>query len=111
VVTLLPVEVWIPTTPTEIPASDMEVVTRLLTPERYYEGGMNDHITPPIALVEVTHSDQSKSHLYVRWSGKNPALVSLDGRNYFYATNHPDVHDGAVQLVALVRRVAEAKKG
>src|SRR4051812_30754135 len=67
----------IPTT-TEIPASDMEIVTRLITPERYYEGGVNDHITPPIAVVVLTHSDQSESRLFIRWSGKNPALVSLD---------------------------------
>ncbi len=95
--------------PTEIPAGEFGRVMRLVTPDRYYEGGVNDWIIPLIAEVVITHEDQPDSQLLVRWAGKNPATISVDGRHYYYGVPHEDIHDGGMQLVALVRRLAEAK--
>ena len=95
--------------PTEIPASEIDRVVRLVTPDKYYEGGVNDWITPLIAEVVFTHEGQPDTRLLVRWAGKNPATISVDGRNYFYGKPHEEVHDGGMQLIGLVQRLNEAK--
>jgi hypothetical protein len=92
---------------TEIPATDLDFAMRLLTPDKYYEGGVNDWITPLIAEVVITHEGQADTRLLVRWAGKNPAIVSVDGRNYFYGRPDEDIHDGGTQLLRLVHRLAE----
>jgi hypothetical protein len=94
---------------TEIPAGDVDFVWRLLTPDKYYEGGVNDWVTPLIAEAVITHEGQPDTRLLVRWAGKNPAIISVDGRNYFYGRPDADVHDGGVQLVRIVQRLTEAK--
>ncbi len=94
---------------TEVPVGDIEHVMRLVTPDVYYSGGVSDWITPLIAEVIITHEGQKDTHLLVRWAGKNPATISVDGRHYFYGTTHEDIGDGGIQLVALVRRLAEVK--
>ena len=97
--------------PTAIPAGEFDHVMRLITPDKYYEGGVNDWITPLIAEVVITHEGQADTRLLVRWAGKNPATISVDGRHYFYGRPHEEVHDGGMQLVALVRRLDKAKSG
>jgi hypothetical protein len=95
--------------PTEIPAGDFGQVMRLVTPGKFYEGGVNDKVIPLIAEVVITHEGQPDTRLLVRWTGKNPAAISVDGHNYFYGVSHPDIHDGAMQLFALVERLAKVK--
>jgi hypothetical protein len=95
--------------PTQIPAGDFEQVMRLLTPGQYYEGGINDWITPLIAEVVIAHEGQPETRLLVRWSGKNPALLSVDGKHYFYGQLHDGIYDGGLQLAALAQKLAEAK--
>jgi hypothetical protein len=96
--------------PVDIPPEQLDLAFRLLTPEKYFEGGVQDFIFPIVAEAVVTHADGSETRVLVRDLGHNPAVVTLDGRNYFYARNDPDVHAGAVQLVRLVNEVAYAKK-
>ena len=109
-VTLYPMRGAYPegTPPIEIPPADLDNVMRLVTPDSYYEGGTHDRISPLIAEVVITHEARPETLLHVRDGGKNPALISADG-HYFYGKPHDDVYDGAIQLVALVRRLAEAK--
>ncbi len=95
--------------PTEIPAGEFDHVMRLVTPDKYLEGGVNDLIHRLIAEVVITHEDGHNTWVLVRWTGKNPPAVSVDGRHYFYARPYDDVYDGGMQLVTLVRRLAEAK--
>jgi len=62
-----------------------------------------------IAMIVITHESQPPTTILVRNSGHNPALVSVDGRNYFYAELHDDAPDGALQLYRVVQRF-ETKK-
>jgi hypothetical protein len=110
-VTFYPVSQWpakaLP--PTEISASEFDYATRLLTPDRYYEGGVNDKITPLIAEGRITHESGPDTLLLVRDSGVNPVLISVDGQNYFYGKVYDDVGAGSVDLYRLVHRVAKGK--
>jgi hypothetical protein len=91
---------------TEIPADKFEYALRLLTPEEN-EPNINDVITPLIAEVILTHDGPVNTRILVRDSGKSPALVTLDGRHYFYARSDEDTQAGAIQLIRLVRMVRE----
>ena len=111
-VTIYPYEPWMKTgyPPTEIPAGKLDYARRLVTPDKYYEGGVNDMFTPLMAVVVLTHEGQPDTRLLVRHSGHNPALISVDGRNYFYGRNEEDIHDGGLDLLRLVRQVTDAKQ-
>jgi hypothetical protein len=95
--------------PTEIPPGDVDQVMRLVTPDIYYEGGVHDWITPLIAEVVITHEGQPDTHLLVRWAGANPAMISVDGRNYFYGVPHKGIKDGGAKLVGIVQEIAITK--
>jgi hypothetical protein len=95
--------------PVDIPRDKQDLAFRLLTPETYFEGGVHEFITRIVAEAIITHVDGEKTSVLVRDHGKNPAVVTVDGRNYFYARNDPDVHAGAIQLIALVREVCDKK--
>ncbi|MGE3806866.1 MAG: hypothetical protein AB7K24_19540 [Gemmataceae bacterium] len=88
--------------PVEIPPEKLDQVYRRLTPDTYYEGGVCDFITPIVAKAVITHDDGTETSVLVRDGGHNPAVVSLDGRNYFYARSDPDVYAGAYELFQVV---------
>jgi hypothetical protein len=104
-VILYPAPEWNRTSspPANIPAEKLDYAWRLVTPDTYYRGGVNDWITPLMGEVILTHEDGSSTRLLVRWSGHNPALISVDGRHYFYGRADKDIHDGGVQLIRLAR--------
>ena len=93
--------------PTEIPAAELDYAFRLVTPDRYYEGGLIER--PLMAVVVLSHESWPDTMLLVRWSGHNPALISVDGRNYFYGRNDEDIGDGGLQLLRLVHKLTDAK--
>lgn len=97
--------------PVDIPPDKLDLAFRLLTPEKYFGGTVYDFITRIVAEAVITHADGSQTFVMVRDHGHNPAVVSVDGRNYFYARNDPDVYAGAIELIRLVKEVAHAKKG
>ena len=96
--------------PVDIPPDKLDLAFRMLTPATYFEGEVHEFITPVVAEAVVIHADVKETFLLVRDHGKNPAVVTVDGRKYFYARNDPDVHAGATQLIGLVREVARQKK-
>lgn len=96
--------------PVDIPPDRLDLAFRLLTPETHFEGGVHEFITPVVAEAVVTHADGKETFVLVRDHGKNPAVVTVDGRTYFYARNDSDVHAGATQLIRLVREVAHQQK-
>lgn len=95
--------------PVDVPPDKLDLAFRLLTPETYFEGGVHEFITRVVAEAVITHADGKKTFVLVRDYGHNPAVVTVDGRHYFFARNDPDVHAGAVQLIRLVREVAPKK--
>lgn len=96
--------------PVDVPPEKLDLAFRLLTPEKYFEDEVHEFITRIVAEAVITHADGSETSVLVRDHGHNPAVVTVDGRNYFYARNDPDVRAGAVQLVRLVNEVAHKKK-
>ena len=95
--------------PVDIPPDKLDRAYRLLTPERYFEGGVHEFITRAVAEAVVTHADGTQTFVLVRDHGHNPAVVTVDGRRYFFARNDPDVHAGAHELVRLVNEVRHRK--
>ncbi len=96
--------------PVDIPLEKLDFAFRLLTPEKYFEGGVHEFITRIVAEAVITHADGTQTSVLVRDHGHNPAVVTVDGRNYFYARNDPDVHAGAIELIQLVNEVAHKEK-
>lgn len=96
--------------PVDIPPDKLDLAFRLLTPDPFFGSTVDDFITRIVAEAVLTHEDGTRTFVLVRDHGHNPAVVSLDGRNYFYARNDPDVHAGAIQLIRLVDEVARAKQ-
>jgi hypothetical protein len=96
--------------PVDVPPENLELAFRLLTPEKYFEGGIHEFITRIVAEAVITHANGTQTSVLVRDHGHNPAVVTVDGRNYFYARNDPDVHAGAVQLIRLVNELAQKEK-
>lgn len=97
----------------DIPNADLERMTTLLTPTLYYGPTVNDFLLPLIAVATVAHPDGTKTEVLIREAGVNPAAVSFDGRNYFYADTPPDMKVGSVAIANLVRqhmKQADGKK-
>ena len=97
---------WEQYPPTVIPAGEHDSVLRLITPDQYF-GQVHDMAHSVVAKVVVAHDDGPDTTILVRWTGKNPAAVTVDGRNYFYAESGP--YDGAMRLIQLVHRLNEGK--
>lgn len=88
-----------------VPTEKQEQIVKRLAPETYF-GHINERICPLVADVYIEHADQTETHVFVRDYGHNPALISIDGENYFYARNEPDVYAGANELINLVAEIA-----
>jgi hypothetical protein len=94
----------------DIPPDKMDLAFRLLTPDQYFRGGVHDFIHRIVAEARITHGDGTRTYVMVRDAGDNPAAVSVDGKNYFYARNDPDVHNGALDLIRLVTEETHRRK-
>ena len=92
-----------------IPTEIQEQVFRRLVPEKYF-GNINEQITPLVAEAVISHADKKQTRMLIRDHGHNPAVVSVDGVNYFYAKNESDVYAGANELIRLVAEVAYKQK-
>lgn len=95
---------------TVIPKNEFDSVMRLVRPEQPYGSSVNDAAHPLIGVVEIGHDGGTASTIFVRWSGVNPALVSVDGRTYYYAESHDDVRDGGMKFHSLITRIVENEK-
>ena len=73
-------------------------------PEMYY-GRVTDNYPPIVAEATVAHAGETQTRILVREGGKNPAIVSVDGINYFYAKNDSGVLAVATELIRLVREI------
>jgi hypothetical protein len=96
--------------PVDIPPNKRELVIKLLTPGQYFGSEVHDFITPIVAEAVITHDDGTRTFVMVRDHGHNPAVVSVDGRNYFYARDYPGVPGGTLQLIHLVNDLVQSNK-
>lgn len=92
-----------------VPAENQEQIFRRLVPEVFY-GRVHENITPLVAEAVVTHRDKTETRVFVRDGGHNPAIVSVDGVNYFYAKNESDVFAGANEILRMVEEMASKQQ-
>jgi kynurenine formamidase len=95
--------------PIDIPPEKLDFTFRLLTPGKWYGNTIYDQVTRIIAEAEITHADGTQTFVIVRDAGHNPAVVSLDGRTYFFGRSDPDILAGGTQLMQLLADVAHAQ--
>ncbi|MEZ6142218.1 MAG: hypothetical protein R3B84_16790 [Zavarzinella sp.] len=90
----------------EVPAEQMGSILQRLTPVAYQPNVQHDFTNPLVAAVNIAHSDGSETKLLVRDFGHNPALVTLNGRDYFVAR---EGDAGGMELIRLVKEFYAAK--
>jgi hypothetical protein len=56
---------------------------------------------PLVADVLVQHTDGASTKLFVRWTGHNPAAISLDDHNFYYGGTD-EFPDGATKIIRLL---------
>jgi hypothetical protein len=85
----------------EVPQEVVPAFAVLITPTEPCVQTIDPKMHYHVADVVVRHPDGSTTSLIVRWTGHNPAAVSLDGREYYYGGSD-DFPDGATRIVRLL---------
>jgi hypothetical protein len=93
-----------------VPSSELTEAISLIQPERPIGRAMEDTIDPVVAEVLVTHPDGQTDKIWVRWMGANPAAVSFDDKQYFWATDSPKHADGALGLIRVAMGLHDKAK-
>ena len=84
-----------------VPDSQLAQLSALVTPSEPCMQQIDKREHYLVAIVELFHSDGTKTTVYVRWTGHNPAAVSLDDEHFFYG-GKPEAGDGAVKILQLL---------
>jgi hypothetical protein len=85
----------------EVPENQLSTFANLITPSGPCMQEIKPRMHYLVADVVVEHTDGSKSNLMVRWTGHNPAAVSLDGSKYYYG-GLDEFPDGATRIIQLL---------
>jgi hypothetical protein len=93
----------------EFTGEDVDPIVKLVTPVKHHNHTITDWHSPIIADVTLKHDGPDDTHMLVRWMGKGPAAVTLDGRTYFTGQWNPDRPDGGTDLIQTVLKAAEKK--
>lgn len=90
----------------EVPESQLSNFANLISPRGLCLQEQEIRLKPDtyylVADVVLEHQDGSKSNVAVRWTGHNPAAVSLDGKKYYYGGTDA-FPDGATRIMRLLR--------
>jgi hypothetical protein len=79
-----------------VPDAEIPNLIRLVSPFTT-EFDVNMKLHHHVADVSLEHADGSMTTIHVRWTGQNPAAVSVDGSNYFQGG--PEFADGAMDTI------------
>lgn len=90
-----------------IPNDDWNVILDFILPHKWAEVGRNNL---RIATATIKYKDKESVSIDVFWHGKNPCLVSLDGKHFYYAKNIPGAADGASGLIRKVKAIRSQKE-
>ncbi len=94
-----------PGTSIDVPASEIGKLLSLAWPAENCDSELGERSTP-IARLEIFHEDGSKTDISVRWTGSNPAAVTMDNKAYFLG-GYDDFPDGATRIARLLRDYAQ----
>ena len=87
----------------DVPEAQVSIFARLITPTEPCVQAIRREMHFHVADVFVQHKDGSTTTLLVRWTGHNPAAISLDDRDYFYGGS--DLFpDGATRILRLLHK-------
>lgn len=82
-----------------VPKDDWDVILALILPYKRAEIG-RDRLR--IATVTIKYKDKKSASIDAFWFGKNPCIVSLNGKHFYYAKDVPGSPDGASGLIRKV---------
>lgn len=85
-----------------VPVDQIGLFTKLITPTSPCQQEIRPDHSYHVADVRIVHPDGSKTELIVRYTGFNPAAISLDGKKYYYG-GVDAAPDGAMRIVRLLR--------
>jgi hypothetical protein len=88
----------------EVPQDRLQEVLEMVTPVTFISGGIVPDLHHHVADVYLHHEDSSVTKITVRYTGHNPAAVSVDGVNYFYASADGPI-DGGTALARLLAQL------
>lgn len=82
-----------------VPDEQVSSFAKLITPTVPYQ--INTELDYLVAELFIQHVDSSESKLFVRWTGHNPAAVSLDDHTY-YLGGIDEFPDGGTRILRLL---------
>jgi hypothetical protein len=85
----------------EVPQESVPAFAKLITPVEPSKQTIRPDMHYHVADITAQHPDGSTTTLIVRWTGHNPAALSLDDRTFFYGGSD-EFPDGATRLVRLL---------
>ena len=85
----------------EVPDEHLSSFAKLITPTKPCLQNINSSTNYRVADVTIHHTDGTETTLIVRWTGANPAAISLDDRNFYYG-GRDAFPDGATRIVRLL---------
>jgi hypothetical protein len=85
----------------EVPDEELSHFLRLVTPQQFVTVGVRPSTDYHVADVYLHHDDSKVTEITVRWMGHNPAAVTIDGSDYFFASTD-DFPDGAIRIARLL---------
>jgi hypothetical protein len=85
----------------EVPQEQVSAFAVLITPTKPCAQDIDPQMNYHVADVYVQHQDRRTTTLIVRWTGHNPAALSLDDCNYYYGGSD-DFPDGARRIIRLL---------
>jgi hypothetical protein len=85
----------------EVPQEYVPQILKIVTPVTFLKVGIRPSLNYHVADVYLHHQDSKVTKLEVRFTGHNPAAVTVDGSNYFSASTDGPI-DGARALANLL---------
>lgn len=84
----------------DIPSSELSNFANLVTPQSPCKQKI-DKMDYHIADIFVQHTDGTSTKLMVRWTGHNPAAISLNDEFFFYG-GMDEFPDGGTRIIRLL---------
>lgn len=85
----------------DVPTEHIATFAHLVTPTKLCAEEIRSSANYHVADVTIRHSDGTETTLIVRWTGANPAAISLDDRTFYYGGSDA-FPDGATRIVRLL---------
>ena len=88
----------------EVPQDQLPLLVTLLEPREVYPFKISQIASYHVADIVVEHVDGTSANVMVRWTGDNPAAVSLDNGASFFNGGSDGFSNGALRIVHLLNK-------